>query len=336
MQKALKVMPFIFVAILIVFLVVTNLQKPRILILHSYYTDFSWVRDINVGLMRVLKDKPYSIRYYYMDTKRHPSEKYKQKVGAAARLMINSWKPNIIIAVDDNAQKYVSLYYRNDPNIKIIFTGVNATAKTYGFDKSANVTGVLERIPFQEFREVFTQILPPEKRRIVHISDASTTSYHIHKELDTVDWGSLKLVKSFQCKTIDEWISAIKKAHEIGDILLVTHYHTIKDRKGITMKPGDVMKITTPLIKMPDIGCWGFFVEDGGMMAVAVSPYEQGELAADMVVDIIEKGKSPSDINVKVNSQYVVYIREKSVKRKHLKMPKMLEAFARATNNYFD
>ena len=34
------------------------------------------------------------------------------------------------------------------------FTGVNATVDEYNFDKAKNVTGVLERIPFKEFREV--------------------------------------------------------------------------------------------------------------------------------------------------------------------------------------
>lgn len=329
-------LPFIFVVILISFMVVANLQKPRVLILHSYYTDFSWVRDINVGLMRELQKKPYSIRYFYMDTKRHPQEDYKQKMSGSARRMIDRWKPNVIIAVDDNAQKYVSLFYRNHPSIKIVYTGVNAKPSAYGFDKSSNVTGVIERIPFQEFREVFTQILPADKRRIVHISDGSPTSHHIHKELETVEWGDLKLVASIQCDTIDEWMAGIKRAHQIGDILLVTHYHTIKDRNGVIMKPRKVMEMTTPKLKIPDIGCWGFFVEDGGMMAVAVSPYEQGEVAARMTIDIIENGTKPKDIPMFTNSQYVVYVREKSVKEKNLTLPKMLEAFARATNNYYD
>jgi len=334
--KIVKFFTLIFVLLLFVFLIVTNLKKPRVLVLHSYSLNFSWARDINVGIDRVLKKKPYAMRWHYMDTKRHPTVAYKKKAGETARKMIKQWNPDVIIAVDDNAQKFVAMHFNNDKSIKIVFTGVNASVKTYGYDKAENVTGILERIPFNEFREVFTQILPPSQRKIVHISDASITSKLIHKELEEVKWNPLRLVKSFQCETFAEWKRAIASAQKIGDILLVTHYHTIKDKNGKIMKPSDVIKWTEPRLKIPDIGCWGFFVEDGGMMSVAVSPYEQGEEAAKMAVKIIENNLPPNLIDVKTNNQYVVYIRGKSVRARKLKLPKMLEAFAKATNNYFE
>ncbi len=334
--RILQILISIFIISLLFFLVITNLGKPRVLVLHSYALDFSWVADINEGIQRVLEKKPYSIRWHYMDTKRHPSEEYKDKAGVTARSVIKSWKPDIVLAIDDNAQKYAAAYFINDPNIKIVFTGVNATVKTYGYHKALNATGILERIPLKAFREVFTQILPPGKNRIVHISDASTTSALIHKELEDVSWKPLELVKSFQCETFDQWKQSIKKAQEIGDVLLITHYHTIKDKNGQTVKPSEIIKWTEPRLKIPDIGCWGFFVEDGGMMAVAVSPYEQGEVAAKMAVDIIENGVKPNEIPVKLNQQFVIYIREKGVKARNIELPDIIEAFARATNHYYE
>lgn len=325
-----------FVTILIIFLVMTNLSKPRIFVLHSYGLDFSWVRDINIGIERVLKHKPYSIRWHYMDTKRNPSAKYKEKAGKIAIDAINQWNPNIIIAVDDNAQKFVAVHFKNKKSINIVFTGVNASIKAYGYEKAKNVTGILERIPFEEFREIFVQILPENKRRIVHISDASVTSQLIHEELTSVKWDPLKLVKSFQCETFEDWKEVINKSHKLGDILLVTHYHTLLDKNGKTMNPKDVLKWTTPRLKIPDIGCWGFFVEDGGMMSVAVSPYEQGEEAAKMAVKIIEEHIPPHKIAVKINNLYVVYMRGSSLKEKGITLPKMLEAFAKATNTYYE
>ena len=156
----------VFVIMLLVFVVFANLNKPRVFVLHSYSTEFSWVKDINTGLNRILRNRPYAIRWHYMDTKRHPSLEYKKKAGETAVKMIKQWKPNIIIAVDDNAQEFAAAHFKNYRNINIVFTGVNATVKSYGYDKAKNVTGVLERIPFNEFREVFVQLLPKNKRRI--------------------------------------------------------------------------------------------------------------------------------------------------------------------------
>lgn len=335
-KKILSILISISVLWLLVFMVYVNLKKPRILVLQSYYTDYSWVNDINKGILRILDGKPYNIRYYYMDTKRKPSEDYKKKIGQSARRMIDDWKPDIIIPVDDDAQKYVAMHYINHPSIKIIFTGVNATTSEYGYDKAKNATGVLERIPFQEFREVFSSILPQDKSRIVHISDASTTSKFIHQELEAVNWGRLKLIRSIQCETFDEWKNAVEIANNTADILLVTHYHTIKDKDGTVIQPKKILEWTEPRLKIPDIGCWGFFVEDGGMMAVAVSPFEQGEQAGKMTLKVLEENVPPPSIPVIISNQYIVFIREKSVVKRNLTLPKMLEAFAKATNNYFE
>ncbi len=326
----------VFLALLLIFLVITNLAKPRILVLHSYALDFSWVSDINEGIMRIMEMKPYSIRWHYMDTKRHPSEEFKEKAGSTAREVIKKWKPDIVIAIDDNAQKYAAAYFLDDPNINIVFAGVNTTAGTYSYHKAMNVTGILERIPYRAFIEVFTQIMPQGKNRIFHISDASTTSELIHRELRDISWKPLKLVRSIQCETFDQWKQQVLKANDMGDVLLITHYHTIRDKNGQPVKPEAIIKWTEPRLKIPGIGCWGFYVEDGGIMAVAVSPYEQGEIAAKIAVDIIEKGIKPYQIPVRLNQQFVIYIREKGIKKREIVVPAIIEAFARATDHYYE
>ncbi len=345
----------LFLLSLGVFLIVTNLNKPRILILHSYYTDYSWVRDINEGLDRIFKKYSYNIRYHYMDTKRHTDNNFKMKAGQTAIKMIEQWKPDVILSIDDNAQQMsfkekegepkipplpVTKRFLNNPKFKIVFTGVNASARKYGYDKGTNVTGILERIPFQSFKEIFLKILPEGRRRIVHISDNSTTSDALLEELKNIDWSPLELPKDTNhilCNTFDDWKKAIREAPEKGNILLVTHYHTIKKKKGDkkNMKPSDVIKWTKENSKLPQIGCWGFFVEDGGMMAVAVSPYEQGEEAAKMVVNMIEKGTPPSKIPIITSKLYLMYVNAPQLNSYHITLPELYEAFARATNTYF-
>ncbi|MDH5681503.1 MAG: ABC transporter substrate-binding protein, partial [Spirochaetota bacterium] len=328
----------IFLIMASIFLVQGNLDKPRVLILHSYATDYRWVRDINIGLNRILADKPYAIRWHYMDTKRNPYKSYFKKAGQRARDMIDSWKPNVIVAIDDNAQEYAAKYYVNHPTIKIVYSGVNAEPSKYQYDKANNVTGTLERIPFKVFQKVFHQILPADKRRIIHVSDNSTTSKAIYQELEQIDWKKLKLVKSLKVDTFQQWKSAIKSAKDFGDILLITHYHTIQvsDTDRNIVSPSKVIEWTKKNSSLPQIGCWGFFVDDGGMMAVAVSPYEQGEDAAKMTVELIESGKAPKSIKQKKSKLFVISINECSLKKHQIKLPDMLEAFARATNHYIE
>ncbi len=334
----IKILSFSFIVLFIIFLIILNLEKPRVFIVHSYDLDYSWVRDINTGLERVLLKYPYTIKYFYMNTKRNPDKEYIEKVGKIAREMINDWQPDILIAIDDNAQEFVAKHFLNHKKIKIIYSGVNAEPERYGYEKANNVTGILERLPFDAFKEVFLQILPlnSNKRKIIHIADASETSVYIQKEIEELNWSPMILQKTILCKTIDEWNQAIDYAQKNADILFITHYHTIKDKNGIVIPPPKIIKITEPKLIIPAIGSWGFFVEDGGMMAVAVSPYEQGEIPAKMAVQILEGEKNINEIPPLVSKMFVIYIRNENILRRNLKIPKLIEAFARATNNYYE
>ena len=134
-NKIVKYLSGTFIIMMLAFLVIENLSKPRVFILHSYSLEYSWVRDINEGIDRVFKNKAYTIKWHYMDTKRHPSLEYKKLAGATAIKMIKNFNPDIIITIDDNAQKFAATHFLNKKNISIVFAGVNAEAKAYGFDK---------------------------------------------------------------------------------------------------------------------------------------------------------------------------------------------------------
>lgn len=331
-----KSLAFLFVGLVVVLLIGFNLNKPRIFVLHSYDLDYSWVRDINEGLNRVLKNRPYNIRYFYMNTKRNPGTEYKERTGESVTRMIREWNPDVLIAVDDDAQKFAAVNFIDDPKVRIVYTGVNAFAADYGYDRAKNATGMLERLPFRAFKEVFLQMLPVSRRRVMHVADSSSTSVYIQKEVEALDWSPLFLTETVLCDTVQDWDRAIERANNEADILFITHYHTIKDKNGVVIEPRKIIERTEPRLRIPAIGSWGFYVEDGGMMAVAVSPYEQGETAARMALKIIEDRVTPTDIPVQTSHLFLIYIREANLKRLNLEVPGLIEAFARATNHYVE
>jgi hypothetical protein len=54
-----------------------------------------------------------TLRFYRMDTKRNPSETHKTQAALFARKIIEQWQPDIVVASDDNAAKYlIAPYYR--------------------------------------------------------------------------------------------------------------------------------------------------------------------------------------------------------------------------------
>lgn len=328
---------YLFVFCLVLFIFFVKATKPRILVLHSYSPEFLWTAEINTGIARVFKSEAYSIRYHYMDTKVHPDLAFKEKAGLAARQVIDQWKPDVVISVDDNAQEFAAKHYDNHPGLAIVFTGVNAGLTEYGYDQADNVTGVLERIPAASIIEGLRSVLYPGRSSIHHISDASETSTFVDQEMRSYDWSPFVVNESRLCETFPEWQAAVAQANEAADILMITHYHTLRRsaREQTIVPPSEVIQWTMQNTRIPVFSMWGFFVEDGGGLAFAVSSFEMGEEAAKMAVAIAEKRQQPRDIPVVVGRQLLICAREKELQRYELHLPVIYEAFARATGSYY-
>ncbi len=325
------------------FFVYKSLERPRILVLHSYYTDFSWVRDINVGIERALQDRPYNVRYHYMDTKRHPSDAFKKLAGRSARRMIREWRPNVVIALDDNAQLHTMRHFVDDPEIAILYAGVNGKLSSYGFDDGLNVTGIAESIPWQAALDQLKALLPSGSR-LLHLSDLSESSHAVHDSIMEFDWSPFEFVGSYEIERFDEWQRRVLEAKGQVDCLLITHYHTIKEPgdSDKVLKPAGIIEWTEANTDIPTVGFWGFFVEDGGMMAVGLSPFEQGEEPAKIAVEIIEKNIDPLEVSKLYhkmdNELFVMYVRQSAFKKRwpEQEIPALLEAFSRAMDGYYE
>lgn len=320
-----------------------SINKPHILILHSYNTDYSWVRDVNSGLKQVLdKHRDYSVRWYYLDTKRHPYPEYKATAGKTARHMIDEAKPDIIIAVDDDAQQYVTRHYLNDSTIKIVFAGVNNEPEAYGFDHANNVTGILERLPLAALKE--SLLIAAQRNnlklplRIRFIGDQSETVKGDEKFFRNYDWSPMVVVNSGLVNTYDEWKQLVRKSAGKTDFLIASNYRKIaRSASGPALVPaGELVAWTESHSVVPFIGTNGFFAEDGGMLAIGTSPYEQGEVAAKLAVEILDHGTPPKQLPILITHQFVVAMREAAIRKRHFDLPQVYEAAARASNKFFD
>jgi ABC-type uncharacterized transport system substrate-binding protein len=319
-----------------------NITKPRILILHSYDKEYAWVRDINLGLNRVLSSKYlYQVRWYYMDTKRHPSSEYKVSAGIAARSVIEEMQPDVIIAIDDDAQQYATRYFVNHPKIKIVFAGVNNEASSYGFEKANNVTGILERMPLAAIREAF-QIAGNFKSlnhpvQLAMLGDQSESVTGDAKQVQAFNWSPIQLVAINRVNTWPEWQAAMNELGKNADVILVTGYRRLKrsntDSSLVTAK--EVVNWTEKYSSIPVISGNGFYTEEGGMLAIGTSPYEQGEVAATKALEIILEKKSPNNIPIELPSQFIVTMNGSKMKARGFDLPKVYEAAARTGDKYY-
>ena len=336
--------------------VMHNLTQKRVLVLHSYDASYSWTRDVSVGLQRVLDTYPeWLVRWHYMDLKRRPWPEAREASAAQARRVVEDFKPDVVIAIDDDAQALVGKYFVNHPRIKWVFAGVNGGVEDYGYVGAKNVTGVFERKQLAAVRDAVLAGHPAARGargrhdlRIMHLGDQSHSVSLDDEGIRTFDWRPLRYTGSKLLKTYAQWQAAVLAAGESSDVLFISNYRRLvrQDCKVDKVEncvddfrlvsPREVVAWTEINSPVPLIGGNGFYVEDGGMFALGPSGFEQGTEAARLAIQLIAQEAEAGTLMQISTREFVVFMRPSQMAIHDFRLPYLYEAFARAMNNYYD
>lgn len=121
----------------------TSYDGKKIVFVDSYHTGYEWSDDIESSINNTLADTGIELQTIHMDTKRNSEEDFGEEAALKAIEEIQSFDPDVVIACDDNAQKFLIVPYLKDTDLPIVFCGVNWDATAYGYPTS-NVTGMVE------------------------------------------------------------------------------------------------------------------------------------------------------------------------------------------------
>ncbi|MBM3298742.1 MAG: hypothetical protein FJY85_02165 [Deltaproteobacteria bacterium] len=124
-----------------------------ILLVNSYHEGYEWSDGIEKRAREVLDGTGVELRFFRMDTKRNNSVEFGKEAGLKAKAFVDELKPDVVIAADDNVQKYLVVPFLKDTSLPVVFCGVNWDASMYGFP-CKNVTGMVEVDMIQELLEL--------------------------------------------------------------------------------------------------------------------------------------------------------------------------------------
>ena len=135
----------IFAAVLAVFPSTgySETKGKKVLLIDSYHQGYAWSDGIIEGAKNVAKASNVTLSIYSMDTKRNASKDFKKKAGLLAKAEIEKQKPDVVIACDDNASRYLVEPYYKDASLPFVFCGVNLDETTYDYPYK-NATGIVE------------------------------------------------------------------------------------------------------------------------------------------------------------------------------------------------
>lgn len=267
----------------------------KVLVVHSYHeTQQNHVVPMSEGIEEALAGLDTDIRYYHMDTKRKNSEAWKIEAGKCAAAMVGSFAPDVVITMDDNAQKYFAAEYAlHKESPAFVFGGVNADPAKYGFP-SENVTGVLERPNILESFQLLQKIVP-EVRRVVIISDRSPTTNPVAAYTKTLDL-PVEVLAFEQVSTLAEWQEVLDRYDDEVDGVGLYVLRTVarSDIDPQKVPESELLEILNSEYKWPTVAFFDSAAEAGVLCAVSVSMREQG-VAAGVLAKKILQGAQPAE-----------------------------------------
>ena len=238
---------------------------------------------ITRGARWALNGTGVEMRVFYMDTKRNTGEEWKRHAGDRAFAEAEAYDPDVIITVDDNAQRYLGQRLTGGAK-PVVFCGVNGDPADYGYP-APNVTGIVERLHFERTLALLDRIRPCRRIAILSSHDPTSEGAFAYMRERTVDADVTEWVLA---KTFAEWKEAVHRLNRTVDAFGVYSYHTIRDGEDSTrLDPKEVMEWTRRNARVPTFGFSEFGIEDGLLIGLTVSGFEHGERAAQYALEIM-------------------------------------------------
>ncbi len=284
--------------------------RKKILYIDSYHPEFAWVQGVTAGIRRNIDTNRFELEIIHLDTKRNQSEAFKKASALRAKAYIEQWKPDVVIASDDNASKYLIVPYFKGHEIPFVFCGINWDASPYGYP-FRNVTGMIE---VQLISEVKKQLAPYTKGpRIGFIRSKSLSGIkevmHFERRLNT------SIIKRFPT-TVQQWKNDFLSLQKESDLLLMGAVVALKD---LERNGSDLEEFVYKNAAIP-IGAWDSYMKHYALITISHKAEEQGDWASQTAIRILN-GESPENIPIATNHKARVFLNMPLAKKMGIKFP---------------
>lgn len=268
----------------------------RILHVASYRLDWVWNKEQYDSFKEGLGIPDALYKVVELDAKHKDAGKRAAAIQEAMTL-IEQWKPDLVYTNDDYAQSEVAVKYINT-NTPFVYSGVNKEPADYGFDKSTNITGVLEREHFLGTLALLRSIKPQGKLKLAIVLDDDPTWVGVKARIlkDLAKRDDIEGVQWLQPRTFDDYKAQVTALQGKVDALGTLGIFRFTKSGGGFADYEEVSRWTVENSKLPDFSFWDTRVERGTLCSVTVSGIEQGRLAGGMARRILMDKVPPSAI----------------------------------------
>lgn len=298
--------------------------KLRLFWVNSYAPDDPWSREIQMGIWEELANVGISENNliwgaFHLDVMRYanlcddepgvsPSVEDLLEsdpiiaVADAAIAAIVEFQPDIVIVSDDEAALTVIPRYP-DPNMRFVYCGVNGDPEVYNLVRPSVIGVVEEMRPLQTIE--MARAFMPEAKTFLLLSDMSYTSQvsieAIQRELQetSLQEDGMPVQADVLIRSTGQWEQWQEVVHTDGlkaDCIVLIGYPVLENQDGERLTGEEVMAWMLLNTPVPVFALSDLAVIDGAIGGLVVSGYNQGAMAVERILRIIQ-GTHPSAVS---------------------------------------
>lgn len=299
--KPAKCFALLFIGMM--FLSLVNLwgrfRPYRLLILHSYQTDYPWVPAVHNGILDALKTENlnnFEIKTEYLDSKRNWTWEKEQNALEYLEKKYQQYSFDAIITSDNDAYDFMRIHgNRLFGSVPWVFCGVNDPQTEDLRNLQGKATGVIEFVNYDKTIHLITQLIP-RLQKLYILADVTSTGIKNKKEVQRVLQASFPTLayEIIQPTSYSELLSFVGSLSKNDAILLLAYS---LDSEGLYVPYQKVAQDVSSSSGCPVFGVWDFNLGQGIVGGAITSGRIQGQEAGKLLLAILS-GQKPETIPV--------------------------------------
>ena len=313
-----------------------NTAKPRILVLHSGAEGSPWVEQVDRGMREALEQnrRPLSMEWHYMGVATPGTARGGAQAAAEARRAIERFKPDILIAVDDEANTLVAQDYVGRAEPRILYVSIDRPPAAYDYVDAPNVSGISEQLPWKGLREALIQMFPGRAPTMAVLGVEGVTDQAELAQLMAFEWGPVRVGDTALVSTAGAWRDFTVRANG-ADVLLVLGTQDLPDTGGDVVTAAELSEWTQTHARPLPIGTQVDFVDGGGALSFSPPPDDYGDRAIRLALDWLDDRTTPGAPPPVESSHFEVAIRQDALARRGVTLPQIYLEAARENGTLF-
>jgi ABC-type uncharacterized transport system substrate-binding protein len=274
-------------------------DAKRCLFVSSFHPGQDWNDQVEKGLGEALAGH-CELTKFYMDTLRQPGDSVAAVKGDEAKGLIDELRPDVVIACDDRASRFLVMPHLRDATVPVVFCGVNETIEPYGYPY-ANTTGIIETSPIAPLLDEVRAALGVVHRAVFIAADTPAQRRELAQFQKAYAEQNV-VVDVALVGTMLDWEQAFVAAQKnefvvLGDATGLKGWNEARAAK-LVLRRGKKLSVTVhPAMSRLAV------------LTMAKVPEEHGSWSGEAAVAILQ-GKPAAEIPIVANRRWTVYVND--------------------------